>query len=68
MTSSAVGAECMCTMSGICPRAVSDRSIAITGVMPLPAVMNRIFSGGGLGSAKSPLGAASRTMVPGERR
>ena len=43
------------------------RSIAITGVMPLPATRNRIFSGGGSGSTKSPLGAASRMIVPGSR-
>ena len=36
----------------------------MTGVMPLPAVMNRIFSGGGSGNAKLPEGVASRTMVP----
>ena len=52
-------------MSGVCPRAVRVRSIAISGVMPLPALMNRIFSGGGSGSAKSPFGVANRTMVPG---
>ena len=62
---SAEGAEWMCTMSGRCPRALSERSIAISGVMPLPALTNRIFGGGGSGSAKSPLGAASRTIVPG---
>ena len=37
----------------------------MTGVIPLPAVMNRSDSGGGFGSAKSPLGDASRMMVPG---
>ena len=42
------------------------RSIAITGVTPEPAVTNRIFCGGGLGSEKSPLGAARRITVPGE--
>ena len=52
-------------MSGNCPRVRSDRNIAITGVMPLPAVMNSSVGGGGLGSAKSPLGAARRMMVPG---
>ena len=41
--------------------------MAITGVMPLPATRNRIFSGGGSGSTKSPLGSASRMMVPGSR-
>ncbi len=39
--------------------------MAITGVIPLPALMKSSFSGGGLGKAKSPLGFASRTMVPG---
>ena len=52
-------------MSGLWPRAVSERSIAISGVIPLPALTKRIFGGGGSGSAKSPLGAASRTIVPG---
>ena len=37
----------------------------ITGVRPLPAVRNSTFSGGGLGSTKSPFGAARRTTVPG---
>ena len=32
--------------------------MAINGVMPLPALTNRIFGGGGSGSAKSPLGVA----------
>ncbi len=39
----------------------------ITGVTPLPATRNRIFSGGGLGSTKSPVGSASRMIVPGAR-
>ena len=39
--------------------------MAITGVIPLPAVTNRSFAGGGSGSANSPFGDASRTMVPG---
>ena len=43
------------------------RSIAITGVMPLPPTRNSIFCGGGSGSTKSPSGSASRTMVPGSR-
>ena len=43
------------------------RSIAITGVMPLPATRKRIFSGGGSGRTKSPLGSASRMIVPGSR-
>lgn len=51
-------------MSAFCPRDYNVRNIAITGVIPLPAVMNRTLAGGGSGSAKSPLGAASRTMVP----
>jgi hypothetical protein len=41
------------------------RSIAITGVIPLPPTRNRIFSGGGLGSTKSPDGRASRMIAPG---
>ncbi len=41
------------------------RSIAITGVMPLPPTRNSIFAGGGSGSTKSPSGSASRTTVPG---
>ena len=45
--------------------AFMDRSIAMTGVIPLPAVTNSILAGGGSGSAKSPLGAARRTIVPG---
>ena len=40
------------------------RNIAITGVIPLPAVTKRILSGGGSGNAKFPCGAASRTIVP----
>lgn len=40
------------------------RSMAITGVMPLPAVKNSTFAGGGSGSTKPPCGAASRTTVP----
>ena len=35
------------------------------GVTPLPPVRNRIFLGGGSGRTNSPLGGASRTMVPG---
>ena len=41
------------------------RSIAITGVIPLPPTRKNIFAGGGSGSTKSPLGSASRTIVPG---
>src|SRR5258707_15851276 len=52
-------------MSGRCPRAFNERIMAINGVMPLPALTNRTFGGGGAGSAKAPLGAASRTIVPG---
>jgi len=43
------------------------RSIAITGVTPLPPTRNSIFGGGGSGSTKSPSGSASRTIVPGAR-
>ena len=50
---------------GCLPRAVSERSIAISGVMPLPALTNSILAGGGSGRAKSPFGAARRTIVPG---
>ena len=46
-------------------RRSSVRSIDITGVMPLPATRNSVFSGGGSGSVNSPAGAASRTIVPG---
>ena len=48
-----------------CPRALIVRNMAINGVMPLPALTKRIFGGGGSGSAKSPLAAANRTIVPG---
>ena len=65
ITDSADGAEWMCTMSGSCPRARRERSIAMIGVMPLPAVMNSSDSGGGSGSVNSPCGAASLMMVPG---
>ena len=51
-------------MSQSCPLAWMDRSIAITGVTPLPAVMSSSFAGGGSGSLKSPFGDAKRTMVP----
>ena len=44
------------TTSGIVPRRSSVRSIAITGVMPLPPTRNSIFAGGGSGSTKSPVG------------
>ena len=47
------------------PRRSRVRSIAITGVMPLPPTRNSIRAGGGSGSTKSPLGSASRTIVPG---
>ena len=43
------------------------RSIAITGVMPLPAARKSTFSGGGSDITKSPLGAASRMIEPGSR-
>ena len=55
------------TTSGIVPRRSRVRSIAITGVMPLPPTRKSIFAGGGSGSTKSPSGRASRTMVPGSR-
>ena len=55
------------TTSGSVPRRSSVRSIAITGVTPLPATRNSIRSGGGSGSTKSPSGRARRTMVPGCR-
>ena len=47
------------------PRRSSVRSIAITGVIPLPPTRNSTRPGGGSGSTKSPSGAASRTTVPG---
>ena len=43
------------------------RSIAITGVTPLPPTRKSIFAGGGSGRTKSPSGSASRTIVPGSR-
>src|SRR5271167_983128 len=52
-------------MSPICLRRTSVRSIDITGVIPDPAVKNRIDGGAGSGNTKLPWGAASRTMVPG---
>ena len=53
------------TTSGIVPRRSRVRSIAITGVIPLPPTRKSILAGGGSGSTKSPSGSASRTMVPG---
>ncbi len=53
------------TTSGRVPRRSRVRSIAITGVTPLPPTRKRIRAGGGSGSTKSPSGSASRTMVPG---
>ena len=47
------------------PRRSRVRSIAITGVIPLPPTRKSIFAGGGFGSTKSPVGAASRTIAPG---
>lgn len=55
------------TTSGIVPRRSRVRSIAITGVTPLPPTRKSIRSGGGSGSTKSPSGRARRTMVPGAR-
>src|SRR3982074_2892129 len=57
----------MCTISALCLREFRVRNMAITGVMPLPAVTNRILAGGGggAGSPHSPFGEARRTMVPG---
>src|SRR5580693_7529224 len=52
-------------MSAIWLRRTSVRSIDITGVIPDPAVRNRIDGGAGSGSTKLPWGAASRTIVPG---
>ncbi len=46
-------------------RRSSVRSMAMIGVTPLPPVRNSILSGGGSGSTNSPLGGASRTIVPG---
>src|ERR1700739_4275061 len=65
MTSDSVGAECRWVMSVIWSRRARVRSIDITGVIPEPAVRNRIDGGAGSGSTKLPGGAASRTMVPG---
>ena len=47
------------------PRRCRVRSIAITGVMPLPPTRKNSLAGGGSGSTKSPLGAARRRIVPG---
>ena len=55
------------TTSGMVPRRSRVRSIAITGVTPLPPTRNSILAGGGSGSTKSPSGSASRTIVPGSR-
>src|SRR5271163_2471464 len=52
-------------MSAIWLRRNNVRSIDITGVIPDPAVRNRIDAGAGSGSTKLPWGAASRTIVPG---
>ena len=38
------------------------------GVMPLPALMNRSFSGSGSGSTKSPSTPPSETIAPGPPR
>ena len=37
----------------------------ITGVMPLPALTNRIRSGSGSGSLNTPSTSPSRTITPG---
>ena len=55
------------TTSGMVPRRSRVRSIAITGVIPLPPTRKSIRSGGGSGSTKSPSGRARRTIVPGAR-
>src|SRR5277367_3121790 len=52
-------------MSAIWLRRNNVRSIDITGVIPDPAVRNRIDGGAGSGSTKLPWGAANRTIVPG---
>lgn len=36
----------------------------MTGVIPLPAVRNRILAGGGRSRVNSPVAASSDTMVP----
>jgi hypothetical protein len=41
-------------MLGLSPRCLSERSIAMTGVMPLPAVTNNNLPGAGSGMAPSP--------------
>ena len=64
---SGVGEEYTSSTSGTVPRRSSVRSMEITGVIPLPPTRNSIRAGGGLGSTKSPAGAASRTIVPGAR-
>ena len=64
MTSSAVPAEWMCIVSGMSPWLSSERSMLMIGVMPLPALMNRIFSGTGSGSRKSPSTPPRPTIAP----
>ena len=55
------GAEWMCTMSGVLPRCAIDRSIAMTGVMPLPAVTNSTLRAAGRAGRSPPW------VRPGER-
>ena len=46
------------------PGGSSERSIAITGVMPLPAVRNSSFGGVGVGSVNSPSTSPRVTIEP----
>ena len=50
---------------GHLPAAVQRRSMAMTGVIPLPAVTNSNFGGGGSGRANSPSTSPSVTTEPG---
>ena len=49
------------------PRRWKVRSMAMTGVTPLPPVQNSTLGGGGSGRTNSPWGRAKRTIVPGSR-
>lgn len=60
-TSRAVGAECTTTTS----LRLAERRMPITGVMPLPAVTKRIFSGACPGTTKSPAGRSRPRSMPG---
>ena len=65
MTSSLPRAECRRTTSVSAPRAARDRSMLMIGVMPLPALTNRSFSGSACGSTNVPSTPPRRTIDPG---